>query len=237
MNAGELMWQLQSSLWAALLQEDLHTTGWRLVGHSPQHISVAIDSPVFSCFPLCVDFLSSSLKEVPAQGTSVLLFNTTISREEEKEFYCSPKIKLQWSSLDRTDSTSKIIQTFLSSPLQACFLQLRHDIPALVQAKPHPLLHPFWAEILRRAILCQILYSGFVIWVCICWRCWTEMWTRFTEGLTWIPWSESVVLLPTELPLFVLNQILSPLKWKNAHFVFNDLLKLNASHNQQGLWN
>lgn len=75
------------------------------------------------------------------------------------------------------------------------------------------------------------------MWVSICWRCWAEMWTHFTEGLTWIPWSESLVLLLTELPLFVLNQILNPLKWKNAHFVFNDLLKLNASHNQQGLWN
>lgn len=191
---------------------------------------------MFSCFPLCVDFLSSSERGPSTRYLSPSLQHCHVQRGG-KGFYFNSKIKLQWSPLDGSDSRLKIIQTFLSSPLQACFLQVRDDSPALVQAKPRPFLNPFWAEILRHAILCQILYSGFVMWVSICWRCWTETWTRFTEGSTWIPWSENLVLLLTELPLFVLNQILNPLKWKNAHFVFNDLLKLNASHNQQGLWN
>lgn len=132
MNPGELMWQLQSSLWATLQQEDLHTTGWRLVRHSPQHISGYwfTHGQLFSfvCgLPLLLSFPAwpHSLKEVLAQGTSVLFLNTTISREEGKEFYFSSKIKLQWSPLDKSDSRLKIIQTFLSRPLQACFLQLR----------------------------------------------------------------------------------------------------------------
>lgn len=66
-------------------QEGLDTAGWRLAGHSPQHISAATDLPKLSCFPLCVDLLSSSLREAPVQGTSVILFNAAISREKGKD--------------------------------------------------------------------------------------------------------------------------------------------------------
>ena len=108
--------------------------------------------------------------------------------------------------------------------------------PALTQAKPPPSLHPFWAEILRQPY-CAKSFTVILWCELVSARDAEQTWTGFTEGSTWIPWSESLVLLRTELPLFVLNQILNPMKWKNAHFVFSDLLKLNASHNQQGLWN